>query len=68
LYGASNISSSFAGKVCTIESSKLAESLRIRLEVKQQDLINELAFISPLYDPDKYNIKTENICDVKSKF
>jgi len=68
LYGVENITISFAEKVCRNESSELAESLRQRLIEKQKNLSIELDFLCPLYDSTQYNITTENIQSVSSKF
>jgi very-short-patch-repair endonuclease len=68
LYGARNITISFAESIYKSQSRELAESLRRRFVEKQKDLSTELDFLSPLFDPTQYNIFTENLHSVSEKF
>jgi very-short-patch-repair endonuclease/DNA polymerase III delta prime subunit len=68
LYGVENLTTTIADKVCKSNAPTLAESFKQRLFEIQKDLSVELEYLCPMYDSSQYNIATENIRNVYSKF
>lgn len=68
LYEINNITHSFAESICSAEASTIAENIKGLVEENYKVLTEELEYIYPLYDPNLYDIKTENIIHVHKKF